>query len=71
MTTMFTRWWTISAGLAGPGAAGYETSDWETVVTDLLAGEYSTPIGVFAFNTAEGWSRDVSADVAARAKTAM
>jgi hypothetical protein len=45
--------------------ADYETTDWETVVTDLLAGEYETPIGVFAFNSAEGWSRDVSADIAA------
>jgi hypothetical protein len=45
--------------------ADYETTVWETVVTDLLAGEYKTPIGVFAFNTAEGWSRDVSAEVAA------
>jgi hypothetical protein len=44
--------------------ADYETTDFETVVTDLL-GQYSNPIGIFAFNSAEGWSRDVSADVAA------
>jgi hypothetical protein len=36
----------------------------ETVITDLLAGQYGNPIGVFAFNAVEGWSRDVSEDVA-------
>ena len=30
----------------------------------MLAGEYSNPIRVIAFNTNEGWSVDVSADVA-------
>jgi hypothetical protein len=45
--------------------ADYDTTDFETVITDLLTGQYGNPIGVFAFNTAEGWSRDVSADLAA------
>ena len=36
----------------------------ETVMTDLLDGQYSKPIRVVAFYTAEGWSRDVSADFA-------
>jgi hypothetical protein len=36
----------------------------ETVVMDLLDGQYKNPMGVFAFNPAEGWSRDVSKDVA-------
>jgi hypothetical protein len=36
----------------------------ETVVADLLDGQYSNPVRVIAFNTAEGWSRDVSEDVA-------
>jgi hypothetical protein len=36
----------------------------ETVIQDLMTGQYSTPIRVVSFNTAEGWSRDVSADVA-------
>jgi hypothetical protein len=44
--------------------ADYEATDLETVVTDLLEGQYKNPIGIFAFNTAEGWARDVSADVA-------
>ena len=45
--------------------ADYDATDFETIVTDLLEGQYGNPIGVFAFNTAEGWSRDVSADLAA------
>src|SRR5258706_16190904 len=36
----------------------------ETVVADLLDGQYSNPVRVVGFNTAEGWSRDVSEDVA-------
>jgi len=44
--------------------ADYEATDFETVVTDLLDGQYSNPTGIFAFNTAEGWARDVSADIA-------
>jgi hypothetical protein len=31
---------------------------------DLLSGEYNNPVRVVAFNTAEKWSQDVSADVA-------
>ena len=50
------------------GSAWRETdcdaADLETVIQDLLSGEYSNPIRVIAFNTAEGWSEDVSADVA-------
>src|SRR5258707_4952635 len=36
----------------------------ETVVADLLDGQYSNPVRVVGFNTAEGRSRDVSEDVA-------
>jgi hypothetical protein len=42
----------------------YESADLETVIQDLLTGQYSNPIRVVAFNTAERWSDDVSADVA-------
>jgi hypothetical protein len=42
----------------------YETTDLETVIQDLLTGQYSNPIRVIAFNTAERWSEDVSEDVA-------
>jgi hypothetical protein len=41
--------------------ADYGTTDWETVITDLLACEYKNPIGVIALNPAEGWARDMSA----------
>jgi hypothetical protein len=44
--------------------ADYETTDLETVIQDLLTGQYTNPIRVVAFNTAERWSEDVSADVA-------
>ena len=45
--------------------ANYESTELETVIQDLLSGQYTNPIRVIAFNTAERWSEDVSADVAA------
>jgi hypothetical protein len=44
--------------------ANSETTDFETVVADLLTCQYSNPLRVITFNVAEGWSRDASADVA-------
>ena len=44
--------------------ADRETADLETVIQGLLTGEYSSPIRVVAFNTAERWSQDVSEDIA-------
>jgi hypothetical protein len=44
--------------------ADVEAADLETVIVDLLGGQYANPIRVVAFNTAEGWSRDVSEDIA-------
>jgi hypothetical protein len=41
-----------------------ETAELETVIVDLIEGQYKNPIRVVAFNTAEKWSQDVSADVA-------
>ena len=35
-----------------------------SVVDDLLTGQFNNPMRVVAFNTSEGWSRDVSEDVA-------
>ena len=50
------------------GRAWRETSedaaDRETVIRDLLAGEYNSPIRIVALNTNEGWSRDVTLDIA-------
>ena len=45
--------------------AEYETTDLETVIQDLLCGQYNNPFRVVAFNTSACWSEDVSADVAA------
>jgi hypothetical protein len=44
--------------------ADYEGTDLETVLQDLMSGQYKNPIRVIAFNTAERWSEDVSEDVA-------
>ena len=41
-----------------------EVTDLETVIRDLLDGQYSNPVRVVSFNTADGWSRDISTDVA-------
>jgi hypothetical protein len=39
-------------------------ADRETLIRDLLAGQYNNPVRVIVFNTAEGWSRDVTMDIA-------
>lgn len=39
-------------------------ADWDTVIDDLLTGQYRSPVRVVAFNIAERWSRDVSEDIA-------
>jgi hypothetical protein len=41
-----------------------ERSGLETVIMWMLEGQYQNPVRVVGFNTAEGWSKDVSADVA-------
>jgi hypothetical protein len=42
-----------------------EKADLETIVGDLLSGQYNNPVRVVAFNTLEHWSEDVSSDIAA------
>lgn len=44
--------------------ADVEATDLESVISDLLAGQFSKPIRIVAFNTAEHWADDVSVDVA-------
>lgn len=44
--------------------ADEDHTDRETLITDLMTGQYSNPVRVVAFNTAEGWSRDVSEEIA-------
>ncbi|MDO8944549.1 MAG: hypothetical protein Q7U75_15305 [Desulfobacterales bacterium] len=41
-----------------------ERSDLETVITDLMSGQYANPVTVVAFNLAERWANDVSEDIA-------
>jgi hypothetical protein len=38
--------------------------DRETLVRDLVDGQYTHPVRIVAFNTGEGWSRDVTVDIA-------
>jgi hypothetical protein len=41
-----------------------ERTDIESVITDLLSGQFSDPIEVVAFNTLEHWSDDLSKAIA-------
>jgi hypothetical protein len=42
-------------------------ADRPTVVADLMSGKYQRPLRIVAFNTAEGWARDVTAEIAREA----
>jgi hypothetical protein len=46
-----------------------ERTDLETVITDLISGQFNDPIRVVAFNTLEHWAQDVSRDVALEIQT--
>jgi hypothetical protein len=41
-----------------------ERADLETIISDLMSGQYPAPVLVAAFNATEGWARDVSKDIA-------
>jgi hypothetical protein len=41
-----------------------EAAKLETVITDLMSGQYSDPVRVVAFNTAEHWAEDASEGIA-------
>jgi len=41
-----------------------DRADRETLICDLLEGQYSHPVRIVAFNMGEGWSRDASVDIA-------
>jgi hypothetical protein len=55
-------------GSASSNGASAETdvgeADLETTINDLMSGQYSDPVRMVAFNTAEHWSEDASEDVA-------
>jgi hypothetical protein len=38
--------------------------DHDTIVRNMISGQYQDPLRVVAFNTVEGWSRDVSEEIA-------
>jgi hypothetical protein len=50
------------------GRAWRETDEAGTdraeLIRNLLDGQYSSPVRIVAFNTSEGWSRDVTDDIA-------
>src|SRR3954452_4534346 len=39
-------------------------TDLETVIHDLLEGQYNNPVMVVGFNVVDGWCRDVSENIA-------
>jgi hypothetical protein len=39
-------------------------ADLHSLIEDMLSGEFALPMRVVGFNTAEGWARDMSEDVA-------
>ena len=46
-----------------------ERADLETIITDLMSGQFNDPVRVVAFNTLEHWSADVSEDIATEIQT--
>jgi hypothetical protein len=50
-------------GLAWRETAAADTAR-ATLVRDLLDGQYEDPVRIVAFNTTEGWSRDVTEEIA-------
>jgi hypothetical protein len=39
-------------------------ADHDTIVRNMISGEYGNPLRIVAFNTVGGWSRDVSGEIA-------
>jgi hypothetical protein len=50
-------------GRAYPETAA-ERADLESVISDLMSGQFNNPVRVVAFNTAERWTEDASEDIA-------
>jgi hypothetical protein len=46
-----------------------ERADLETIITDLMSGQFNDPIRVVAFNTLEHWAEDVSENTALEIQT--
>ena len=43
---------------------GEADADEATIIENILTGQYSHPLQVVAFNTVEGWARDVTEEIA-------
>jgi hypothetical protein len=56
-----------------PGSAGRETEaerpDLETVIADLMSGQFNDPVRVVAFNTLEHWLDNISEAIALEIQT--
>ena len=57
----------------GLGSACRETeaerSDLETVIVDLMSGQFNDPVRVVAFNTLEHWLQNISEEIALEIQT--
>jgi hypothetical protein len=52
-----------SFGASRIDCPGIERDDLETIISDLLTGQFNAPVRVMAFNTLEHWIEDVSNQV--------
>jgi hypothetical protein len=46
-----------------------EQTDLETIIADIISGQYNDPVRIVAFNTLEHWSEDVSEYIAFEIQT--
>jgi hypothetical protein len=46
-----------------------ERSDLETVIADLMSGQFNDPVRVVAFNTLEHWLQNISEEIAREIQT--
>jgi hypothetical protein len=53
-----------NSGAPGGAHRQVERADLDTVINDLISGQFNDPVQVVAFNTLEHWTEDLSADVA-------
>jgi hypothetical protein len=59
----------FGANRCADGEIKVERADLETVISELMSGQFNDPARVIAFNTLEHWSEDVSAEVATEIQT--
>ena len=48
-----------------------DCADMNSVIDNLIRGEFDQPLQVVAFNVSEGWAKDVSASIAAQVRTRL